>query len=430
MRSGQRRGSIPDFWATSWDPDSLDPTLQSLIESGNAEAVRNFLVGAEQSEVALGLALFEAIFHRNAEVVECLINAGAPISSSYTFSQSTPLHFHPTYEILRPTPFECLFGNPLDAPTRVRAFVDASNELSQLAPLHCAARCGDVKVVQCLLKTGAPVEARSASNDTPLHSALSGWSSSVDAMQANQQATDRFNSQDGPLIRATPAHYVEIIKLLVDKGSPVDSASPADALLYYAVHVRNLDIVRYLVEHAADKGRLLNAIHDRSTPNSQKDRLSALWRAVRWCDLDMVRYLVEAGADLLLECRHNFVDQFAIHAAFYPDTDGNELGVIRYLIRVNESQMEEKTSYHDTCLHLAAATNNAVCAAWLLDKGASCAGTNWRGETPWGVARRCKSWAVIALFITRERKFVYKSPADTLQSTWLEPHGGHYSWHP
>ncbi|KAI1113525.1 ankyrin repeat-containing domain protein [Nemania sp. NC0429] len=394
----------------------LDMTLESLIREGDTEAVRVFLAGATESEVDLSLVLFKAIYHRKAEIVKNLIRTKALLNSAYDFSRATPLHFQTTYEFFRP-PITHLFSpNPLDDR-------DVGPELCQLTPLHCAARRGDVKIVQYLLEAGAPVDARSQSNETPLHSALSALSSLLDALQADKN----FDASGHGVNRATTSDYVSIVKLLVDAKASVDSASPRHSILYYAV--RDFDLVRYLVEHSFNKEKFLNTLHQ---DDQTSDQLSALWGAMQWCELRVVRYLVEKGANPLLTCTINGVSKTAIHAAFEYGTVVEGREKIEYLIGEDRNQLNKEFSEGNTCLHLAAKMNKFEYVDYFLSKGADCTALNRERETPWQTARNSGSAAAASAFLKAERDNVFGNDVDGgfRGSTWFTNRTGYqvFSW--
>ncbi|KAI1380967.1 ankyrin repeat-containing domain protein [Hypoxylon crocopeplum] len=305
--------------------------LYDLVKNGDTEAVRDLLVDAQQPDEDLIAALYEAIQQRNAEMVECLIDAGALLT--------------------------------------------AGASLDEYDALHWAVKSGDIQIVQLLLGARASV----GSKTTALYTALWIW------------------SEQEPLERAAQQQYSEIIELLVGAGASLDSASDI-FILDSAASYGNLDTVRWLVEHVDDKKKFVNATVEKTRQN----RVSALWSAVNSGHLDIIRTLVEAGADPLLPCTSRGVDQLAIHAAFKVDRGSDVLEIIRYLITLNKDQLEKKTSEGKTCLHLAAETNNAECADWLLSQKANFTAKTNRGETPWQRARKENNVAAMRVFLRKE----------------------------
>ncbi|KAI1119840.1 ankyrin repeat-containing domain protein [Nemania abortiva] len=296
-------------------PDTACPgevRLIDLVESGKTKDIRALLSSTTQSRDDLISALYRAIRRRNSEIAECLINGGASLGSTD-------------------------FGYALGVATRI----------------------GNIEIVQHLLKVGAALEFDITIVDeslelcdmfvnTPLRAVLDAW------------------RHHRPKEGEAPRQYVDIIKLLVEAGASVDSTSPDG--LYCAVMVGNLDMIRYLVEHAEDRKSVLDADYF-GYEDDLRMSLSALWAAVSTGRLDIVRYLVEAGANPLRQCTYHHVDEFAIHAALNPDhqiTDSARLGMINYLISVDKDQLNKKTGEGKTCLHLAAEINNAECADWLI----------------------------------------------------------------
>ncbi|KAJ2974079.1 hypothetical protein NUW58_g8773 [Xylaria curta] len=266
--------------------------------------------------------------------------------------------------------------------------------------LYCAVKDGDIQAVRDLLTGATQPE---ADLNRALFEAINQRNAEVVECLINVGASVHSTSEDDketPLRRAAKVGDVKVVQLLLDAG-----AGPPGLTLTYASGQHNLSIVRCLVEHAVDKNRLLNTLY-------KMDRLheiSPLAAAAESGDIDIARYLVEAGADLFLSCSYGLFSrrsELAIHRAFKIRHDNGTLEMIQYLISVDRKQLNAKTRYGETCLHLAAETNNTGCADWLLSEGANCEVKNQHGETPWQVACRLGDVATIGSFLRSEIQLI------------------------
>jgi len=212
-------------------------------------------------------------------------------------------------------------------------------------PLHCACQDGGFGViqsfgaVQLLLEAGANVEAQDERAATPLHLAV--WTSlkatkllieyganvnavndsgdtpiccirrddskigRIDGLEAAKllisngadihSPTDKYG--DAPLHRATNSTFIELIKLLIEKGADINAQNNEGwSPLHNAVNNRIIDAVKVLIKHGAN----VNA----------KDGmgLTPLWGCVISCSLldenenpdvciKIAQLLLKAGAD-------------------------------------------------------------------------------------------------------------------------------------
>ena len=145
---------------------------------------------------------------------------------------------------------------------------------SQAAPLHDAAKEGDLALIAKLLDEGADVNKRSAIA-TPLYFAV--------------QETQ-----------------LEAVKLLLQRGADVEGKSEGGTALHRAARAGSVDIAQVLLDHGAD-------------PNATfKDGINPLHLAAIGGHLEVVRLLLKHGADV------NSVDAFgqpAIHFATLNEHD-------------------------------------------------------------------------------------------------------------
>ncbi|KAH9895440.1 ankyrin [Xylariomycetidae sp. FL2044] len=198
--------------------------------------------------------------------------------------------------------------------------------------------------------------------------------------------------------------HVEIVRLLVTAGAPVASTDrDGFTPLHRAAKKGSLDSVQYLLDHCEDRKSYVQACYQ--TPRIRVwpipyrwEQNSALSCAAGEGHLDVVRYLVEAGADPLQELQNNGI---AAHSACRGAKD--YVQVVKYLMNVDRSQLEKRTSDEDdTCLHLAAQKDHIESAELLLSIGANHRARNAEGNTPWQVAHKAKSSNVMGALLRME----------------------------
>ncbi|KAI1339249.1 ankyrin repeat-containing domain protein [Xylariaceae sp. FL0016] len=217
----------------------------------------------------------------------------------------------------------------------------------------------------------------------------------------NQTAESLFPVLD---VACRKGHTV-MVRYLVNIGVPVDHAN-RDGIkpLHRAARRGDLEIVQCLIEHCenAHKNDYLNSCYmiPRITVwpfPYQWVFMSALAAAATEGHLEVVRYLVEQGADPLLKLQSNGL---AVHCALRDDKD--HVDVLRYLLDLNHSQLERKTADNETLLHLASRKDHVESARWLLDQGADHKAVDSEGDTPWLVATKARSAAVMGVFLGKE----------------------------
>ncbi|KAI0399840.1 ankyrin repeat-containing domain protein [Xylaria palmicola] len=330
-----------------------EPGLNSLIRNRDIENVRALLTNTIQLQADLDSALILAIEQCNADIVESLIKAGADVQPAGSY-----------------------------------------------IPLQDAARCEDGKIVQHLLDAGAPVDTEDRYHNTPLLTAMRVLTQLAEELRVQKsRGSDQVTLREEEIRR-----YTEVIKILIESGASVSSTSSSDSVLTLAIKLKDIDILRYIVERADDKKNFVNAFIQRGPSLN----FSALYFAVETRQVNLVRYLIEAGADPLLPQGNPGISLLVIHFAIMRGPGSDVFEIIQYLIDVDGSQLEEKMPWGETCLHLAAKANFAQCVDLLLAKGADCMAVNTQRQTPWQVAwdtvnmGRSPRLAAIGAFLNKE----------------------------
>jgi ankyrin repeat protein len=126
-------------------------------------------------------------------------------------------------------------------------------------PLHLASRHGSIIVVTLLIHHGADINKENMCKCTPLHYALSGYSSSKHnedtAIFLIQNGAD-INKEDytgrTPLYFASAGGHTEVVSMLLEKGTDINKMGNGYTPLGIAVLYKHHDIVKLLLENGAD----------------------------------------------------------------------------------------------------------------------------------------------------------------------------------
>lgn len=174
---------------------------------------------------------------------------------------------------------------------------------------------------------------------------------------------------------AARAGYVEIVGCLINAGAKVDSTdNQLRTPLHLACRANNLPIVRLLVEHSDDPRSYVNT-------NDALDQ-NALFDAVDRGDEGVIRYLLAVGADP--KQRNHYECTPAHDAALRNHSSMMQLLLDRDLSAIDDQagdMLDQRT-----CLHMAAANNDADGVEWLLTHNANPSIKDTHGMTAWEVA--------------------------------------------
>jgi ankyrin repeat protein len=170
---------------------------------------------------------------------------------------------------------------------RTGAYIEQREE----TPLLLAARRGQLKSIQALVKGGADINAKTLLNNTAL-----GW-----AVQMNDYKLFRFllsnNAKTEPTLLRLAASRgdIKIIKELLTRGLKVQVGGDPKygSLLYCAIGRDRIDMVRFLIERGAD-------INQASGPFAATPLIQAC-STRKW---KIANYLLEKGADPSLGSKH------------------------------------------------------------------------------------------------------------------------------
>ncbi|WP_370274077.1 ankyrin repeat domain-containing protein [Wolbachia endosymbiont of Phyllotreta cruciferae] len=226
--------------------------------------------------------------------------------------------------------------------------------------LHLAARLGNLKEVENLLREGADVNVKNDKGKTPLH----------------------FAAESG---------YQQVVQALLDKGANVnakdkDGKTPLD--------LTTNEEIRTLLENA---GKTDNAspVLQNDEEESQVPQNAALLEAAKSGDINEVKRLISEGANV------NAVED--LYTPLYWAAKNNHFNIVEVLLDngayvdgVNYSMerdvltllQEKEAEYCKSSLHLAARLGNLEAVKDLLGKGANVNAQNDTRETPLHVAAK------------------------------------------
>jgi ankyrin repeat protein len=150
---------------------------------------------------------------------------------------------------------------------------DANLATTAVSPLATAAKRGDAPFVELLLKHGArPLLSNS---DDPLFNAC--WMGNQHICQklleGSFSATEMRTIGTRALHAAGEKGYLEILRMLVEKGGDVNGWWAYQSLLFAVTKEGNEEVVKFLVENGADPNAKGNA-----------NGMSAMQKAVETCD--------------------------------------------------------------------------------------------------------------------------------------------------
>jgi ankyrin repeat protein len=175
------------------------PVLAFLIENGGKPQVTQ-----------RGGPLLQATRHGQLECVNCLINAGAPVTTT-DIAGRTPLHL------------ACWFSHTEVAKALIAAGAPVDAQDPQLrTPLHYCAWFGNSEIIPMLLERRVPLNAGDKAHDTPLHFACKHSRKEVVSALLRAGADTKATNADG----RTPEDFAEaednreILELLQKRETP------------------------------------------------------------------------------------------------------------------------------------------------------------------------------------------------------------------
>ncbi len=155
--------------------------------------------------------------------------------------------------------------------------------------IHGAARSGDVKSIEALIKNGIDPNVRNQLGYSPLHIAI--FYNQLEAIQAllrlGADSNIKTNLKNTPLSQAFDQQNLEAMKLLLEAGAdPNAKTNFGNTPLPQAIDKKNLEAIKLLLEAGAD-------------PNAKTNfGNTLLHQVIKQNNLEAIKILTKAGASL------------------------------------------------------------------------------------------------------------------------------------
>jgi ankyrin repeat protein len=317
-------------------------------------------------------------------------------------------------------------------------------------PLHLAIEEGHDKVVALLVKAGADVMASRNDGKNTLHLASEG--KSIKCLQIILSANNvDVNVKDyddhTPLILAARSGNIDALKLLIQKGSSINSKDKKGATSLFESCRWSSDCTEYLISHGAEvnvrdmygytplhwaamfanpKSIKLLLEHGVTIDAKDKKGNTALHYAVQCCcdskcgHNEVINILLSYGANvdiknndndtpeqvaiiygrgdfgkLIRTYSRNKLDIFIAAAEGYVDN-------LKLFLQHTPSITNNRDKHGYTPLHVAAMAGNADCVRILLDAGADVQARDANGQTPIECTLKSDFGAIASLLINYE----------------------------
>ena len=238
--------------------------MHAAVRARDSEIVRQLLeagAAANLTDNKGRLPIQLAASHGSAEITALLLKAGVPADMSALVTAADLGHADVARLLM-------------DAGASVLGQDRGRNTM-----LHYAARAGHAEVVNLFLSAGAPVDVRNDSNYTPICDAV------IEGVSPFRKA-DQGKTED----KAAIDNYVEVIRLLINAGGPLNWRCWGDqsTLLHIAAGASTSRFVKVLLEGGAAP--------DLQNENGETPLHIAARGAHDSSGVEMVRLLLEAGA--------------------------------------------------------------------------------------------------------------------------------------
>ncbi|KAK5932047.1 hypothetical protein CgunFtcFv8_003783 [Champsocephalus gunnari] len=255
-----------------------------------------------------------------------------------------------------------------------------ANDKSGANAIYYAARHGHVETLKFLHEKKCPLDVQDKSGETALHVAARYGNVDVVSylctIRANPDLSDR--EQETPLHCASWHGYSPVARALCQAGCHVDAKNREGESPLLTASARGFaDIVECLVEHKADLGA------------TDKDGHTALHLAVRRCQVDVVRCLLRHHCHLDQQDRHG---NTPLHIAC---KDGN-LPVVTAICSA-KAGLDLPNKYGRTPLHLAANNGSLEVVRHLCLAGASIDAVTNDGKTAEDLAQADQHDLIVSL---------------------------------
>ena len=354
--------------------------LMHAAGEGHMETVR-YLVGLGQVDVDQAdgdhsTALHVAVEQNHADVVQVLIDAGADIEKKDGMGRSPLLFACQDVDLdivkilvragaeLHVTDYDgftCLITAAEKGRTETVRYlvglgqVDVDQRDVDLnAALYEASVQNHADVVRVLIDVGTDLEKPYAGGSSLLFACMGGC---LDVVKMLVQAGAELRVTDNHygrtcLITAAKKGRTETVRYLVGLGQvDVDQADGNhNTALHVAVEKNHADVVRVLIDAGAD----IEKPYEGGSP--------LLFACMGGC-LDVVKMLVQSGAKL------HVTDHYG-RTCLITAAEGGHTEIVRYLVGLEQVDVDQADGNHNTALHVAVEKNHADVVQVLIDAGA------------------------------------------------------------
>ena len=209
-----------------------------------------------------------------------------------------------------------------------------------VTPLHLAVRYNRLRIAAQLLAAGADVSAHNTEGYSPLHLAVKYNRFKIMRLfikaNANLTAKTTGYRKDRPVDLAAQYGAIDVMKMLIKAQVSVNRKRNAEAPLWWAMYLRNLEMLRVLIRGNVD----VNQCFLVSKP--------PLFYAIDYQNVEMVRALIQAGAKLrTINFSNEWFDKETISALDYAYKFGED-DIVKVIIEAMLSRYINKRSNNIT----------------------------------------------------------------------------------
>ncbi len=240
-------------------------------------------------------------------------------------------------------------------------------------PLHLAASNGHLEIVNYLLKMGAKIAGKNRTHQTPLHLAtLNGHFKIVKTLiEAGCPVNVKDHKNQTPLMYAvTKNSQLDIVLYLIKKGANVNvtSSNPGNSALHDAAWIGEKDLVEILIKAGA------------SVDIQDLEGKTPLHYASSFDYKDIAELLIKAGANI--EAKTHYGNHTPVWYAY------SGIKTLSYLMHLGANIHVISKNDKRTLLHNAAYQGSIDVVELLVKEGADIYLKDKRGQTPLDMAER------------------------------------------